>query len=204
MALAAFLTLSKSIYRNVSCKVENGKLVFKDGVDKSWDAYAVYDGDINTTGWYQLHVIGDTESDDHNMMRCAGAVEGYVSQHDIFNNFNLICDMESFPRLSEGGGDDRYPDGWAEFMNANYRYMGQSVAAYSESEYWRTTGLVLEQFNGLVEGYNIAAPENEKMSTLDFWILQLLYLMNSLNCSNVLIYGASRAIRRNLAFFSYS
>lgn len=171
--LSLFLTFTRAEYKNVSCKVNaDGNLEFKNEVDKSWDAYAVYDPEINKTGWYQLHVFGNDKADTHNMMRCAGAVEGYISWEDIFHHFNLICDMKSFPRLSAGGGDSRYPDGWQEFMKKNYRYMNQSVHAYPESSYWRTTGLIMEQFNGLVEGYNAIAPKEAQMSILDHWILQ--------------------------------
>ena len=173
MFVSFFFIFSVSDYKNCSCRVSiNGSLEIKDGVDPSWDAYAVYDWRINETGWYQLHVIGNEQSNVHNMMRCAGAVEGYISWEDIFHHFNLICDMKSFPRLSAGGGDDRYPAGWKEFMHQNYRYMNQSVRAYPESYYWRTTGYIMEQFNGLVEGYNMAASPDAQMSLMDHWVLQ--------------------------------
>ena len=68
--LSLFLTFTRAEYKNVSCKVNaDGVLEFKNEVDKSWDAYAAYDPEINKTGWYQLHVFGNDASDPHNMMR---------------------------------------------------------------------------------------------------------------------------------------
>lgn len=165
-----FTALSASANVNASCNVVNGELKITDGIDKSAAAYAIYDGDINSTGWYQLHVIGNEKADPIDMMRCSGAVEGYLAHKDIYNHFKLICDIKGFPR-DAATDNDRYTKQFQNFMKTGYRFIEQSIEAYPESLYWRQVSYLFAQIKGMVEGYDMAEGHG-RMSLLDHWVLQ--------------------------------
>ena len=163
-----------SIIKNISCYVDKTSniLIFKeDQILNDADAYAVYDDGISTTGWYKLHVVGNEKSDSHDMMRCAGGVEGYISQKDIYNHFMLICDIKHFPRNAKTD-EERYSSQWLNFLKSNMRYLTQSIESYPEVTYWQSASLIFDQFMGLAEGYKQAAGNNDRMSVLDHWVLQ--------------------------------
>ena len=86
-----------------TCYVKDGALEIKEGVidEANGYAWAYWENGMegsDANGWYQLHVEGTSNKQisETDMMRCAGAVEGYISQKSIWNHFMLIMDMEGW------------------------------------------------------------------------------------------------------------
>ena len=165
-----FVQKSFSELIETTCKVNSdGTVTIKDNViDKEWgDAWSYWVKDsLNKTGWYNLTVEGNENSESANIMRCAGYLEGYVSQHQIYQHYQLAKDIHNFPR------NEWYTKEWTDFMDANRIYTEQSVESYSDVLYWQQVGLIMKQFHGLVDGYNSVAPEGEKLNETDFWFIQ--------------------------------
>ena len=171
MFLLSFLIkYSFSELIETTCKVlDNGEIQIFDGIiDKvKGDAWSYWISDsLFKTGWYNLTIEGNNISSSKNIMRCAGYLEGYVSQHQIYQHYQLSKDIHNFPR------NQWYTKNWTDFMDANRKYTEESIVAYSDVLYWQQVGLIMQQFHGLIEGYNSKAPENEKLNETDFWFIQ--------------------------------
>ncbi|OHT16675.1 Laminin A family protein [Tritrichomonas foetus] len=176
-----FIFHAHSQAETASCAIlSDGTPKVTMGIDKeNSDAWAYWNNSISEIGWYTLHVEGREGASSHNMLRCAGLLEGYLSQHEIFLHFQLMKDIHGFDRTTD------YSPEWRYFMEKNMNYTFSSVQAYLDDPYWRDINLTLTQFNGLLEGYNMKREEREKkgeiegqminneiMTPLDFWFLE--------------------------------
>ena len=169
--------------KNATCYLERGKSEVtikckEDIIDRDAGcAWATWDNGLEgegTTGWYQLHVEGTSDrsiASDAEMMRCAGAVEGYISQSSIWNAFVLLLDSHNWNRT-----EPHYPDGWNEYMETSMQFVRESFTSYTEVPYWQAIEMIYHQFEGLAEGYNLALADhnidNQTMTLIDHWILQ--------------------------------
>ena len=178
-----FFFAALSLAKNATCYIEREgdsvslKMV-EDVVDKDGGcAWATWDNGLEgagTTGWYQLHVEGTSNRSicsDAEMVRCAGAVEGYLSQESIWNGFVLILDSKNWPRE-----EPHYPDGWSDYMETAMRFVRESFTSYPEVPYWQAIELIYRQFEGISEGYDMALQAHgvvgQNMTLLDHWMLQ--------------------------------
>jgi hypothetical protein len=162
------LPFGRSALHKSTCYIdENRGLYLVDGVVDETEgvAWAVFDDGINETGWYKLVVKGREGADSKDMMRCAGYLEGHLSQKQIYQHYQLAKDIHSFER------GKWYPKNWTDFMDANRIYTEESVQAYQDEPYWQEVGLILTQFHGLVDGYNARAPADQKLNETDFWFI---------------------------------
>lgn len=149
---------------------ENQVKLTRDVIDTNSDAWGTYDNGLNETGWVKLHVHGNEKSDPKNMMFCAGAIEGYLSQPDMWKHFNLFRNNSNLPQTK-----NYMTEGYVNFMTKNMIYVKESIEAFSDMKYWRTVGLVYQQFLGLSAGYNESVNErkvDEAMTLLDQWVYQ--------------------------------
>ncbi|KAH0784978.1 Laminin A family protein [Histomonas meleagridis] len=169
------LTVSEVLYNvtSATCYKVNGAFTLKKGVDKNATgavAYAVYNNSIHAVGWYKMHITGIEGNDDADIMYCTGFLEGYLAHEGIYNHYNLIKDIKGYPR------GQIYPPKIHDFIEANYNYTKLSVEAYLESPYWQKVGLILQQFHGIVAGYDFAISESghpeQNMSLFDHWFFQ--------------------------------
>lgn len=160
-----------SYEENASCVIlPDGEPKITRTIDTNADAWAYWNNSIFEIGWYKLHIEGREGSDPYNMLRCAGLLEGYLSQHEIYLHFQLIKDIHNFKR------DEPYSENWKYFMEKNMNYTFHSIEAYVDSSYWQDINFTITQFNGLVDGYKLRQEErgytNETMTPLDFWFLE--------------------------------
>ncbi|OHT12929.1 Phospholipase B-like protein B [Tritrichomonas foetus] len=151
-----------------SCDIVNGVPVIIENVSKASTVWANFTDSLNETGWYQFHSHGTEGKDSKDIMRCTGALEGYLSAERINQHFNLIFDIQEWQR-----GED-YPPVTKNFLQQNLDFVRQAVEAYQDSEFWQTIGLILTQFDGLVQGYQLKFPEGHPnhMTEFDLWFLQ--------------------------------
>ncbi|EIE22757.1 laminin A, partial [Coccomyxa subellipsoidea C-169] len=79
----------------------------------------------------------------------AGFLEGYLTAHRIYDHH---VNMEAFFNISTSGPSDWLlaQDAWA-----------QEQVATGATPYWTTLGLILQQHEGLMDGYNLAANETQ-------------------------------------------
>jgi hypothetical protein len=69
--------------------------------------------------------------------------------------------------------DPDWPDSWQTYFNGNIAYIRESVRQNQTSDpYWRQIGLILQQFDGLLNGTNARLPPEQQLRELDLWILQ--------------------------------
>jgi hypothetical protein len=170
--LLLFFSLTLSSVSNATCWISSDQIKISDTIDTSGYAWGTWNDSISDIGWHQLHIIASSSStfSDSDKMRCAGAVEGYLSQDAIYDHFIAILKIHDFNTTSP-----YYPDGWVEYMQSNIDYVNQSIDAYPDVPYWVTIGLIFTQFNGLVEGYALKVNQtgsNQSMTQIDHWILQ--------------------------------
>lgn len=153
---------------NGSCEIVDGKPVFTAEIKENADAWAYWEDSLNETGWYKMHIKGNEKSSSENIMRCAGFLEGYLSHDRILNHFNLIFDINEWERTR------KYPEDIRNYLQSNQDYIRESVEAYREVKYWREIGLIMNQFDGLVEGYEKKDSEQGKvtMDAFDHWFMQ--------------------------------
>lgn len=149
------------------CKIDNNVLSI-ERTDKRDGAvgWATWEDSIDEVGWFKFHVETDGKYTDNEQFRCAGALDGYLGQHRIFQRFHLYKDMMKLPR------DEHFPEKWESWMTENLEFTRNSVANNSDDKYWQSLGTILSQYDGLVEGYNLAAPEEEKLRAMDLLFIQ--------------------------------
>jgi hypothetical protein len=169
---ALLLPFSLSAISTATCYIRDGTLSITDNIlDTSGAAWGSWDDSIFDIGWFRFHVEGNPAVPEPDLMRCAGAIEGYLSQGAIFNHFRAILQQQHW---NESG--TLYPDGWELFLQANIDFLNESINAYLDLPYWQTSGLVFTQFTGLVEGYDLKISRtglhNESMSLIDQWVVQ--------------------------------
>lgn len=148
---------------NVSCIIINGTINISYGYNESATATAIWLEDLNFSGWFQFHVFGNSSYPSKEIARCAGGLEGYTHNSSLYQQIKLVKDMD-------GSSQSGYSDEVLNFLQSNLNYIKQSVDSYPDSIYWNKVGIILEQFQGLVYGYNLVA--EHKLSEIDFWIYQ--------------------------------
>ena len=151
---------------NYSCKIVNSVPKITDGVDPEADAVIYWTNGILAEGLYRLVIDGRPDAIPENMMRCAGVLEGYATHEQIFNHFQLQKDQHGFSR------DEPIPENWANWLSENMRYTMESAEAYQDEEYWQQINLIMTQFKGLMEGYNMSAKPENHMDPVDFWFIE--------------------------------
>jgi hypothetical protein len=114
-------------------------------------------------------VNGTANPNSSSVARCAGAVEGYLTHHRIYQYFKLIFDMQGW-NLSLP-----YPEKTRDYLARNLQFIKDGVADYLDVSYWSEIRVIFSQFKGLVEGYNLAVPgpnETRQLNEFDFWFYQ--------------------------------
>eukprot|EP00769_Ergobibamus_cyprinoides_P003537 gnl/Ergobibamus_cyprinoides/4904.p2 GENE.gnl/Ergobibamus_cyprinoides/4904~~gnl/Ergobibamus_cyprinoides/4904.p2 ORF type:complete len:115 (+),score=21.38 gnl/Ergobibamus_cyprinoides/4904:28-345(+) len=59
-----------------------------------------------------------------------------------------------------------------DYVAANLQSIREQVAANPDDPYYRVMGLIMLQFDGIVEGYARVAPAAEAWTELDHWLAQ--------------------------------
>lgn len=118
--------------------------------EKGWMARAAFRPGQNETGWATLFVETAAGAPDEAAAYSAGYLEGLLTADMIYNAWLSKCATQE-------------PSAKAKvFLHQQISWMEQQVAAAagssdSKAQYWKSVGLSLQQFNGLVAGYKAAA-----------------------------------------------
>ena len=160
-----FLKIIFSQENIATCYINNDVLSIKLEKNINGVAWATFEDTIDESGWFKFHVETNSTFNSKDQMRCAGALDGYLGQHRIFQRFNLYKDIMNLPR------DQLFNPVWENWMTKNMEFTREKVKS-KHCEYWTSIGLIISQFDGLVEGYQLAAPEIEQLRMMDLLFIQ--------------------------------
>jgi hypothetical protein len=108
----------------------------------SWTARAQLTDETNVTGWASLTLESNAQAADSLQAYAAGYVEGALTAPLINLNWQ---NMRSQTEKS---------DKTVAFIQDNVAWIRGQVTANPADPYWISVGLVLAQFDGMVDGYN--------------------------------------------------
>eukprot|EP00731_Ephydatia_muelleri_P001270 Em0001g1270a len=181
MTLYAFLfvvaagVLSQCEADTVSCGTvyisSTGEYTFLPGIEDKLHgaAYGSFNRTINQTGWGVLNIAAGyyktsgTLRDDQ-ILTAAGILEGALTQSEIYlayrNLYYADYSNTSSPMVMRV----------KQFFETQREWM-EGMIASNNSTHWYYTNLIYAQFQGLMLGYSIVAPSEEKLDTFAFDLL---------------------------------
>lgn len=166
----------EDIHNTATCYYENDDVKILPGEinKKIGYAWATWDDKINSTG--TSHIVIETTSNVSSTITsakkifCAGVVDGYLMQYRIWNRWLLQKDILNVSR------SEPFSKTWTDWMQDNIDYTRKQIRENQNDPYWKSIGLVMSEFDGLLKGYKEAVKDNQvpdqDMSEMDFWILQ--------------------------------
>jgi hypothetical protein len=165
--IAVFFTLAGSVTaETATCYIDSGDATVRPGqIDRSGAAWAWWEETLNSTGFNHITIETNSAFDSHSQLFCAGFVDAYLTQHRIWERFQLYKDIVGVARNAS------FSVQWTDWLQLNLDYMRMQVST-EHTNYWRDVGLVLSQFDGLVAGYAAVAPDSENLTELDILIIQ--------------------------------
>ena len=141
-------------------------------------AWAGYSDTISVDGWSYLSVWSNKSFPDAHQAYAAGYVEAALTHARIWE----------FASNKEG-----LSSGWskklAAFIEANFEFMAEQIAAHpvttgatpsAEVAWWHQVDLMLQQLNGLRDGYRAACPPERMLSNATLLTLSLHSDMDTL------------------------
>ncbi|XP_019600290.2 phospholipase B-like 1 [Rhinolophus sinicus] len=119
----------------------------KNVLDKNGDAYGFYNNSMNTTGWGILEIkagYGSQALSNEVIMFVAGYLEGYLTAPHMYDHFvNLYPQLIKKPSIM---------DKVQEFIKKQEEWTRNNIKSYDDDPFWRHTGYVMAQMDGLYEG----------------------------------------------------
>jgi len=132
------------------------------GRNDSAVGFGYYERTMNTTGWNVLYIETNPEVEDEIQMTGAGFLEGYMSQVDSY-----LAYVNTYPT-------DFMSSAVQNWLQENWNWTTAMVAkSAGSSDYWTHVGLVQMQTMGFYEGYNAAAPADQKLNFMQAYSLSL-------------------------------
>lgn len=151
-------------------RVVPGKLDSEKGA-----AWGFYNDVTNTIGWSILQIDTSKSFADEEQMYAAGLLEGFLTAtriRQLFINGKALRDAKQLNNLYS------YFEVQDDFIRQKYSAAMGGAAPKSSDEhdqhaYWRQVGLELAQLDGLLDGYNQAVPEAQRLRLCDLWLLNM-------------------------------
>ncbi|KAJ0397666.1 hypothetical protein P43SY_007739 [Pythium insidiosum] len=163
-------------------------------------AWASFNDSLDAIGWSQLNVETTSVVGDglhyRRVMYAAGVAEGMLTHHRIDQHFHNIFES-FFP--NDDAADRRNVHRLHRFLQQTREWMDRQIKIHDldpflpDAAYWDAVSGVLQQFDGLVAGYQRASQANKTLSKID------LMLLNSNGDLLDLIPVVERAARREAA-----
>lgn len=147
LAAAVPRSLAGVIYATAYWMPTEKTVEVKHVLDKNGDAYGFYNNSVNTTGWGILEIkagYGSQALSNEVIMFVAGFLEGYLTAPHMYDHFtNLYPQLIKKPSIM---------DKVQEFMKKQEDWAQNNIKNYQDDPFWRHTGYVMEQMNGLYVG----------------------------------------------------
>ncbi|XP_051011463.1 phospholipase B-like 1 [Acomys russatus] len=119
----------------------------KNVLDKNGDAYGFYNDSMGTTGWGILEIragYGTQVLSNEIIMFLAGYLEGYLTALQMYDHFTNL-----YPQLIK---DPSIMDKVQNFMKKQDLWTRKNIKEHREDPFWRHTGYVTAQLDGLYVG----------------------------------------------------
>ncbi|XP_003797853.1 phospholipase B-like 1 [Otolemur garnettii] len=119
----------------------------KKVIDKNGDAYGFYNNSMNATGWGILEIragYGSQALSNEMTMFVAGVLEGYLTAPHMYDHFtNLYPQLIKKPSIMNKV---------QAFMAKQDEWTRENIKQYKDDPFWRHTGYVMSQLDGLYVG----------------------------------------------------
>jgi len=99
--------------------------------------------------------------------RAAGYVEGILTQHRMHQHYQNIRSW-----LNNNFANKTVPPAFETWFQAQDKWLRSQAKAHPTDERWQGMLRIVTQLDGIVEGYNEQAPEDEKLSLYDWQLIQ--------------------------------
>lgn len=153
---------------------ESKKVEIVTVLDKNGDAYGFYNDSMETTGWGVLEIragYGPHILSNEVIMFLAGYLEGYLTALQMRDHYaNLYPQLIKNPSIVEKVQD---------FMERQELWTRQNIKEKKSDPFWRHTGYVLTQLDGLYLGAQRRASE-EKIKPMTMFQIQFLNAVGDL------------------------
>lgn len=153
---------------------ESKTVEIKMVLDKNGDAYGYYNDSIKTTGWGILEIragYGSKVLSNEIIMFLAGYLEGYLTAPHMYDHFtNLYPQLIKNPSIVNKVQD---------FMEKQEMWTRKNIKEQKDDPFWRHTGYVVTQLDGLYLGAGKRASE-EKIKPMTMFQIQFLNAVGDL------------------------
>eukprot|EP01113_Clastostelium_recurvatum_P033533 TRINITY_DN443_c0_g1_i1.p1 TRINITY_DN443_c0_g1~~TRINITY_DN443_c0_g1_i1.p1 ORF type:complete len:558 (-),score=91.19 TRINITY_DN443_c0_g1_i1:82-1719(-) len=139
------------------------------GKNTSAVVFGYFLDELYKDGWGKLYIESSSQWPDDVQMFAAGYLEAYLTQHHIFTFYTNY--------FQEEFGGKVPPPAVIKFVNTNYDWTLQLAKSNTSSQvgdYTWHLARVLDQFNGIVAGYNAAASPNQQLGPEELLLLNLM------------------------------
>ncbi|XP_037702247.1 phospholipase B-like 1 [Choloepus didactylus] len=147
VASAAPPSVAEVFYATAYWIPSEKKIVVKDILDQNGDAYGFYNDSMKTTGWGILEIkagYGSHIPSNEIIMFTAGFLEGYLTAEHMYDHFiNLYPQLMKTPTIEKKVQN---------FMMKQDQWARRNIREYKEDPFWRHTGYVMAQMDGLYVG----------------------------------------------------
>jgi hypothetical protein len=121
---------------------------------------------METEGWNYLSIKTNSSFSDEAQAYAAGYLEGTITTTEIYYNIiNTHANFTWSPKL-------------AQYLHNNSIYMHENIANAPSDPYWHQVSLVLQQQQGVFDGYSDAAPADKQFP---FTTIQTINLSGDLD-----------------------
>lgn len=123
-------------------------------------ATAIYNDNLETTGWAKLHISTNAKYADAQQAYAAGVIEGYLTEDRIYSHWN---NLNTYTWQGKG-----MPEHVKDFLRKQAAWTSQQIKANPQDNYWQQVNTVFQQYAGLVYGYNnVASAKNQTITAID-------------------------------------
>ena len=132
-------------------------------IDTTAAAYGSYDPATNHVSYFAVLKIETNPSySDEDQMYAAGYLEGALTSNDSYMLWQNL--LSTF-----GWASNQPPSCIADFFVTQDEYIRAMIATAADNRaFWDALGLIMNQYDGLIAGYNATAPADQGLSTFAF------------------------------------
>jgi hypothetical protein len=121
-------------------------------------AWGTWVDSINQTGWATLEIHSNSSFPDKLQAYAAGLLEGAVTQRREYLHLRNTCEGQTFD------------NGLSAYLNEQWDWMKKQADAQGAIDtYWYQVGRMLDQQEGLFDGYNMQSQVSERLTGRDFY-----------------------------------
>ncbi|KAK5581145.1 hypothetical protein RB653_001174 [Dictyostelium firmibasis] len=172
---------SDVIQYSILKSTNGGEYEIVKGIQDDSIVYGYYMPNVEVNGWAYLSLVSNDEYNDSVQSRAFGYLEGYLTK-DLIWNSKVNYYMNAF-------NSTKIPNKLDNWLTENIESINTFSVNNKHSQYWKQINLIMDQINGMVDGYNDAnSNKTQTMSLHDFFVLNmfgdLFDLMPALNLDN--------------------